>query len=76
MNSVYLGLARKERLPGIPSSILDNRDTFASGSPDMVPESNSLICLAVNSIRNEIVLCCRVSESAHKVKNYDQISLI
>ena len=47
---VYLGLARKDKLPFVPSSILDNLETSALGSPSTVPETSSAIWVALNFI--------------------------
>jgi hypothetical protein len=40
---VYLGLARKDKLPSVPSSILDSLETSALGLPSTVPETSSAI---------------------------------
>jgi len=47
---VYLGLARKDKLPVVPSSILDSLETSALGLPSTVQETSSAICVALNFI--------------------------
>ena len=47
---VYLGFARKDKLPSAPSSILESLKTSALELPSTEPETSSAICAALNFI--------------------------
>lgn len=48
MCGAYFGLAKKLRVPGAPSSILERLETETFSFPSIVPLSASAICRAVN----------------------------
>jgi hypothetical protein len=43
-NSSYLGFAKKDSVPDLPSSIFDKPDTTDVAFPTISPESNAAIC--------------------------------